>query len=244
MINTKTNSLRAATADAPPVFSSTSSEFDGFKPITDADLRTVFSGVNLRSCELDPLPPFIIIDILDDLAPFFLYLFNRSLAEGCIPASQKRALVFPSLKKTNLDPNDCKNYRPISNLSFLSKTLERLVSIQILPYLESSGLLPSHQSGFRAFHSTETALLSMLADIYSAIDKAQVTLLALFDVSSAFDMVDHNILLQRLESSYGLKGVPLLWLQSYLSGRTQMVISGNSRSNWVPVLLGVPQGSF
>ena len=244
MLNTKTNSLRAATTDAaPPVFSSTSSEFDGFKPITDADLRTVFSGVNLRSCELDPLPPFIIIDLLDDLAPFFLYLFNRSLAEGCIPASQKRALVFPALKKTNLDPNDCKNYRPISNLSFLSKTLERLVSIQILPYLESSGLLPSHQSGFRVFHSTETALLSMLADIYSAIDKAQVSLLALFDVSAAFDMVDHNILLQRLESSYGLKGVPLLWLQSYLSGRTQMVIAGNSRSNWVPVLLGVPQGS-
>src|SRR5688572_21706996 len=71
MLNTKTNSLRAATADAtPPVFSSTSSEFDGFKRITDADLRTVFSGVNLRSCELDPLPPFIIIDLLDDLTPF------------------------------------------------------------------------------------------------------------------------------------------------------------------------------
>ena len=100
-----------------------SSEFDGFKPITDADLRTVFSGVSLRSCELDPLPPFIIIDILDDFAPFFLYLFNRFLAEGCIPASQKRALVFPALKKTNLDPNDCKNYRPISNLSFFQKPL-------------------------------------------------------------------------------------------------------------------------
>ena len=83
----------------------------------------------------------------------------------------------------------------------------------------------------------------MLADIYSAIDKAQVTLLALFDVSAAFDMVDHDILLQRLESSYGLNGVPLLWFQSYLSGRTQMVIAGNSRSNWVPVLLGVPEGS-
>ena len=83
----------------------------------------------------------------------------------------------------------------------------------------------------------------MLDDIYAAIDKAQVSLLALFDVSAAFDMVDHKILLQRLESSYGIKGVPLLWLQSYLSGRTQMVIAGNSRSNWVPVYLGVPQGS-
>ena len=83
----------------------------------------------------------------------------------------------------------------------------------------------------------------MLSDIYSAIDKAKVSLLALFDVSSAFDMVDHKILLQRLEYSYGLKGAPLLWLKSYLSGRTQMIISGNSRSNWAPVFLGVPQGS-
>ena len=201
------------------------------------------TSVNLKSCELDPLPPFIITDILDDIAPFFLYLFNRSLSEGCIPASQKRALVFPALKKPNLDPNLCQNFRPISNLSFLSKTLERLVSMQLLPYLEHSGLLPSHQSGYRAYHSTETALLSLLSDIYSAVDRSQLTLLALFDVSSAFDMVDHEILLQRLETSCGLKGSPLLWLRSYLSDRTQMIISGDSRTQWVPVKLGVPQGS-
>ena len=152
-------------------------------------------------------------------------------------------MVFPDLKKVTLDPSLCINFRPISNLSFLSKTLERLVTIQILPYLESSGFLPSYQSGFRTNHSTETLLLSMLADILSAIDKSQVSLLALFDVSSAFDMVDHKILLQRLECSYGLKGTPLLWLRSYLTERTQMIISGNSRSKWVPIFLGVPQGS-
>ena len=203
----------------------------------------MLSSVNLRSCELDTIPPFIIIDILDDIAPFLLYLFNRSLSEGCIPASQKCALVFPALKKSDLDPNLCQNYRPISNLSFISKTLERLVSMQLLPYLERSGLLPSRQSGYRANHSTETALLALLSDIYSAIDKSQVSLLALFDISAAFDMVDHEILLKRLETSCGLKGSPLLWLQSYLSDRTQMIIAGNSRSCWVPVLFGVPQGS-
>ena len=115
--------------------------------------------------------------------------------------------------------------------------------MQLLPYLELSGLLPSHQPGYRAYHSTETALLSLLSYIYSAVDRSQLTRLALFDVSAAFDMVDHAILLQRLETYCGLKGSLLLWLQSYLSGRTQMIISGDSRTQWVPVKLGVPRGS-
>src|SRR6218665_1640300 len=120
--------------------------------------------------------------LLYDIAPFLLYLFNRSLSEGYLPDSQKQALVFPTLKKPNLDPDLCQNYRPISNLSFLSKTLERLVSLQLLPYIEQSGLLPRSQSGFRAHHSTETVLLSLLSDIYSAVDRSQLTLLALYDV--------------------------------------------------------------
>src|SRR6218665_1682416 len=99
------------------------------------------------------------------------------------------------------------------------------------------------QSGFRAHHSTETALLSLLSDIYTAMDKSHVTLLALIDVSSAFDMMDHEILLQRLETSFGLSGVPLNWFRSYLSVRSQMVVLGDTRSSWVPVQFGVPQGS-
>src|SRR6218665_477506 len=94
-------------------------------------------------------------------------------------------------KKPNLDPNACLNYRPISNLSYLSKTLERLVSAQLVPYLEQSGLLPPTQSGFKGHHSTETLLLALLSDIYTAIDRSNLSLLALFDVSAAFDMVDH-----------------------------------------------------
>src|SRR6218665_3079435 len=131
----------------------------------------------------------------------------------------------------------------LSNLSFISKTLERLVSLQLLPYLENSGLLPTYQSGFRANHSAETALLSLLSDIYSAIDKSQLSLLALFDVSTAFDMVDHQILLERLETSCGISYLPLLWIKSYLSDRTQMIVSGESRTSLVPIFLGVPQGS-
>jgi len=196
----------------------------------------VINSSNLKSGELDPLLPFILINILDDLAPFLVYLFNRSLAEGHLPASQKQSIVFPTLKKPNLDPNTCLNYRPISHLSFLSKTLERL-ALQLIPYLEQMGLLLPIQSGIRAHHSTETALLSLLSQIYMAIDHSHLSLLALFDVSSAFDMVDHEILLQCLQLSCGISNSPLLWFKSYLSDHTQIIL-GDSRSKWARVRLG------
>jgi len=105
------------------------------------------------------------------------------------------------------------------------------------------GLLPPIQSSFWDHHSSETALLSLLSQIYMAIDHSHLSLLVLFDISSAFDMVDHEILLQRFQLSCGMSNSPLLWFKSYLSGRSQMVILGDSRSKWARVRLGVPQGS-
>src|SRR6218665_1502395 len=149
--------------------------------------------------------------------------------------SHNHDLHIPALKKPNLDPNVCLNYRPIFNQSYiyLSKTLERLVSAQIVPYLEQSGFLPPTQSAFRVHHSSETVLLALLSDIYTAIDRSQLSLLALFDVSAAFDMVDHELLLQHLHLSFGIDGTPFNWIKSYLTARTQMVIPGNTRTPWV-----------
>src|SRR6218665_1002635 len=84
-------------------------------------------------------------------------------------------------------------------------------------------------------------LLFQIVGSYFAIDKSQLSLLALFDVSAAFDMVDHQILLERLETSCGILSLPLLWIKSYISDRTQMIVSGESRTSWVPIFLGVPQ---
>jgi len=100
--------------------------------------------------------------------------------------------------------NDPKPYRPIANLSVLSKLLERLVARQLLNYLNAASLLPERQSAYRAYHSTETAVTKILADILLALDKGDIALLALLDLSAAFDSVDHAILLRRLEVSYGL----------------------------------------
>ena len=136
-----------------------------------------------------------------------------------------------------------KNYRPISNLPFVSKVTEKLILAQLTRYLTANGLFPKFQSGFRRYHSTETAVLRVLSDIYSAINQDQVSLLALLDVSAAFDTVDHGIFLERLSTSYGLSGMAYTWLESYITGRAQIIHVGNRHSPPSQVHYGVPQGS-
>ena len=97
-----------------------------------------------------------------------------------------------------MDLSEPGSFRPISNLSFLSKILEKIVVGQLMPYLVESDLLPKFQSGYRSHHSTETLLVRLLSDLHTSIDNGEVTILALLDMSAAFDSVDHNILIRRL----------------------------------------------
>ena len=127
------------------------------------------------------------------------------------------AVVTPLLKKAFLEPHDLKNYRPVSNLSFVSQLVKRVAVKHVMDYLETNGLLPSLQSAYRHHHSTETALLKVLSDTLMASDGKKVTLLALLDLSAAFDCVDHDILLHRLRSKFGLDGAVLSWIRSFLS---------------------------
>ena len=114
---------------------------------------------------------------------------------------------------------------------------------QLTDYLETNGLLPLLQSAYRSQHSTETALLKVLSDVLTAIDDKKVTLLALLDLSAAFDCVDHSILLSRLQSWFGLDGAVLVWIRSFLSDRTQRVCFGGRLSAEIVLIVGVPQGS-
>ena len=132
-----------------------------------------------------------------------------------------------------------KHYRPVSNLSFLSKVLERIVLKQFLQHLQSHSLLEPFQSAYRKCHSTEIALLRVVNDLLQASDSGCVSILSLLDLSAAFDTTDHNILITRLLSTFGCSGTVLDWFISYFSCRTQSVFVGHESTPSV-LKCGVP----
>lgn len=170
-------------------------------------------------------------------------MFNNSFVIGRFPSKWKHAIVKPLLKKAGAEESSPANFRPVSNLTFISKVLERIANHQLIGYLSASHLLPRLQSAYRRGHSTETALLKVFSDLVNAIDSGQLALLSLLDMSAAFDTVDHDILMQRLSSSFGIKDRALSWLESYIRGRTQSVHLAGEETEPRLVTCGVPQGS-
>ena len=168
---------------------------------------------------------------------------NTSLTTGIVPQSFKHALVKPLLKKSNLDAECLRNYRSVSNLPFLSKVLERIVFEQRLAHLKRHGLFEQFQSAYRKCFSTETALVKVINDLLGASDSDQVSILAMLDLSAAFDTLDHDILVDRLSTTFGCSGCVRRWFMSYLVGRTQSVIVDGSISARSTLKYGVPQGS-
>ena len=142
------------------------------------------------------------------------------------PSSFKIAQVTPLLKRAGLDKDNPANYRPISNLNNISKLLEKLLLIRIHNHVTSSPNFNLNQSAYRPYHSTETALILTLDHILHSADQGSSSVLVSLDLNAAFDTIDHNILLSRLENSFGIHGLALSWFQSYLSGRSQFVHIG------------------
>ena len=215
--------------------------FDAF--ITVDDVVAAIRKLPDKSCALDVLPTPQLKSVAELIAPFVCELFYRSLTTTTVPDVFKFTYITPRLKKQDLDSADVRSYRPISNLSMLSKLFERLVHRQMLDYLNRHRLLPRLQSAYRQHHSTKTAVLRVLADSLHAVDTGDLSILALLDLSAAFDTVDHDILLQRLKTSFGVVSVACDWFRSYLTGRVQCVRRGSSKSATVVLRFGVPQGS-
>ena len=166
-----------------------------------------------------------------------------SLRSSQVPKSMRSAIVTPLLKKSTLDPDILKNYRPVSNLSYISKLLERVVAGRLTDYMTENNLHKHLQSAYKPGHSTETALVKVQNDILTSIDQHGVVILVMLDLSAAFDTIDHDILFSRMENTLGITGQALAWFKSYLSGRTLRIKIDKSFSELQDILWSVPQGS-
>lgn len=151
--------------------------------------------------------------------------------------------MTPLLKKDGLDTDDPANYRPISNLNTISKVIERLCLARILPHVAATGRFNPLQSAYRKHHSTETALLKILDDLYRIIDSRRSAVLIGLDLSAAFDTIEHDLLIERLETVFGVTGSALQWIGSYIRDREQFVVAGGESSARTHCEYGVPQGS-
>lgn len=216
---------------------------DHFTLTSELELAKILSKMSSSTCELDPIPSIILKNHLDILLPTLVNIVNKSLESGIFPSELKSALVRPLLKKPNLDTEEFKNYRPVSNLAFLGKVIEKVVALRLVDYLDTNQLDEPFQSAYRRHHGTETGLLRIQNDILTALDKNQGALLLLLDLSAAFDTIDHPVLLDRLSVRYRVSGTAHKWIQSYLSYRSQSVKIGDSTSQPCVLQFGVPQGS-
>ena len=211
--------------------------------VTDAEVRRLVLSAPCKSSDLDPLPTSLVKDCIDILVTPIVSIVNLSLSEGCFPSHFKSTLVSPLLKKPTLSRDNMENYRPMSNLSFLSKILEKVVASRLNSHINSSHTSNDYQSAYRKFHSTETALFKIHSDILSSMDDGRVTALTLLDLSAAYDTIDHTILLRGLDDWFGVSGKALDWFKSYLTGSSRRIKLSNCLSSISDFSFGVPRGS-
>ena len=219
------------------------SPLESFAPTSEQQLSKIIRASPNKSCSLDPIPTWLLKEqsILQAIAPALVSCINASFTSGDVP--EFPAMVKPLLKKSCLDQRELSNYRPVSNLSFLIKVMEKIMTSQIVEHMNTHELFNPYQSACRSGYSTETALLKIKNDSELALDRSESVLMVLLDLSAAFDTIDHAILLDRLKSRIGISGAALQWLKSYLSNRTFQVAIGSDFSDPVHLDIGVPQGS-
>ncbi len=201
--------------------------FTYFSPISEAKISKLILSSHPTTCLLDPIPSHLLQAISLAVVPALTHVVNTSLQTGIFPSAFKQARITPLLKKPTLNPTLLGNYRPVSLLPFIAKTLERVVFNQVTAFLTQNNLLDSNQSGFRSGHSAETALLSVVEDLRLARMASKSSLLILLDLSAVFDTVNHQILLStRLRK--GISGTAFQWFDSYLLERWGIQVATSS----------------
>ena len=208
-------------------------------PITAEELVNTVDQLRDSSPGHDGIPIMIIRKVLTCILPVLLHLCNTSFSTGVFPDQLKIAKVVPIYKAG--DKTLYSNHRPISILPAISKLLEKIMYKRVIQFCTNNNIITKDQYGFQSGKSTETALTSYSRDILSAFDDQLYTISVFLDLSKAFDTVDHNILLKKLDH-YGMRDNVYKWFQSYLSDRQQFVVYKKSKSDKQIISFGMPQG--
>lgn len=207
--------------------------------------RVIMDLPNKFSSGLDEIPTYILKRIASDISGPLAHIINECFITGQFPDKLKAAKVVPIYKKG--DKQDVKNYRPVSVLPSVSKVFERVIYERMITFVNRHNILSDNQFGFRQSKSTELAIFHSLTYIFDKVDKGFKVCGLYFDLSRAFDTLDHRLLLGKLQS-YGFRGLCGELLSSYLAGRSQTVcvIKGGQKHFSKSTVLdrGVPQGSI
>ena len=213
-----------------------------FQPASLEDVTTLIRNGKTKSSNIDPMPTALLKANTPVLAPIFVELINLSYKDSTVPARLKHSIITPLLKRSGLPANDYSSYRPIANLPYASKLLERHVSAQIRLHIQCNGIGDPFQSAYRPSHSVETAIVCIQDDVLRSLDARKHVVLILLDLSAAFDTINHDILLTELHR-IGVQGDAHRWIESYLTGRTQCISVNDHLSCVMRPKHGVAQGS-
>ena len=206
----------------PPLDDGAPATLQSFTPTTIEEIVRIIK-LSPSLANLTPLPTWLLKSCVQEFAPMIAAIVNKSLETSCMPAELKRAHVRPRLKKSSLDPDVLNNYRPVSNLPFVSKIIEKKLRMLASKIIFEKTTYTSHYNR----PTGNTTQPRRRSSRYKA----------------AFDTIDQSILIERLHKSFGISGDALTWIISYLRQRNQQVVIGTTPSDDVTIEFGVPQGS-
>ena len=211
-----------------------------FTSISEESTHKLLTQSRATTSVVDPCPTSIIKDNVDLLCPVITKIVNLSLQSGTFPERWKTAAVIPLLKREGLDRIES-NYRPVSNLPFIAKLIEKAALNQLESH--TLDLVPVYQSAYRKHYSTETALVKLHHDILKEMERGRSTAFVGLDLSAAFDTVDHSVMMSVLSHRFGISGDVADWIKSYLSPRHFFVHCSGKSSSSRMIDYSVPQGS-
>ena len=204
-------------------------------------MKIISNLSNSAAFGLDELDTFAIKLVKEEITPALTHILNLSISQGKFPDYWKTSKISPIHKKNDqLNPE---NYRPVAIIPVLSKVLERAVHNQLIQYIKENNLLNPNHHAYRDGYSTSTAVIEMIDTWIQAVEDGQLAGACFLDMSAAFDVVDHTILLDKMKI-YGFTSDVIQWFDSYLSNRKQAVSVNGCLSELLSVESGVPQGSI